>query len=94
MTVEDIFACSINGNYNLCNFLVEVKAPDGTVLVSYYPITMTKPTPKFYTYSLSGLQQTERMAPYADGKNTIHISARLANGELVEAFHTILDAGK
>lgn len=90
LTVDEIFSQMISGNYNLCNFLVEVKAPDGTVLVSYVPVTMTKPTPNFYTYSLNGLQQTERMAPYADGKNTIHISARLANGELIEAFSTVL----
>ena len=93
LTVDEIFACTINGNYNLCNFLVEVKAPDGTVLVSYYPQVMTKPTPGFYSCSLVGLQQTERMAPYADGRNTIHISARLANGELVEAFYTVLKLG-
>ena len=29
-------------------------------------------------------------APYANGKNTVHISARLANGELIEAFNTVL----
>ena len=28
--------------------------------------------------------------PYANGKNTIHIYARLSTGELVEAFQTVL----
>jgi hypothetical protein len=36
------------------------------------------------------MDQVERMEPYANGKTTIHIYARLANGELKEAFHTIL----
>ena len=93
LTVDELFSKNLFANYNLCNFRVEVKAPDGTVLVSYSPITMTKPTPKFYTFNLWGMQNTERMAPYANGKNTVHIYARLANGELIEAYKTILKMG-
>ena len=30
------------------------------------------------------------LKPYANGSNTIHIYARLSNGELLEAFQTVL----
>lgn len=75
-------------NYNLCNVKVEVKAPDGTVLVSYYPHFMTNP--QTVSTSLMGYLFTDRVQPYANGKNTIHIYAQLSNGELVEAFNTVL----
>lgn len=91
MTVQELFSLNIHANYNICNLLVEVRAPDGTVLVYYYPQIMTAPTPKYYSVSLTGCLLEERVAPYADGKNTIHISAQLANGELKEAFQTILE---
>lgn len=83
-----LFCQILYANYNICTILVEVKAPDGTVLVSYYPQAITKP----YTYNigLTGMLQEARVAPYANGKNTIHISAQLANGELKEAFSTVL----
>ena len=90
---EDITADSLSNkklcaNYNLCNIKVEVKAPDGTVLVSYYPQFMT--APQTFSVSLMGYLQTERVQPYANGKNTIHFYAQLSNGELLEAFNTLL----
>ena len=85
---QGLFSQNLYANYNICTLLVEVKAPDGTVLVSYYPHALT--TPYAYDISLTGMLQAERVAPYANGKNTIHISARLSNGEMKEAFHTVL----
>lgn len=88
LPVQKLFDQTLCANYNICTLLVEVKAPDGTVLVSYVPPAITMP----YTYevSLMGMLQAERLEPYTNGKNTIHVSAQLANGELKEAYSGIL----
>lgn len=88
MNVSELSRQNLHTNYALCTVLVEVKAPDGTVLVSYYPPVLTEPNT--FELNLASALQAERVAPYADGENTIHISARLANGELLEAFNTVL----
>ena len=90
LTILGISAHTIYTNYNLCTMKVEVKAPDGTVLVSYAP--MVNSSYNSYDYPMMGLLYTDRLTPYANGKNTIHIYAQLANGELIEAFNTILKA--
>ena len=36
------------------------------------------------------MTDVEKFAPLANGTNTIHIYVRLSNGELIEAFNTIL----
>ena len=92
MTVEELFSKSICTNYTLCTVQVQVKAPDGTQLVCYNPHINTSPTTK--TASLSEALRLERLEPYADGKNTIHIYAQLSNGEKLEAFSTILKLGE
>ena len=48
----------------------------------------TSPTTKIIP--LINALQMERLEPYADGKNTIHIYAQLSNGEKLEAFSTTL----
>lgn len=88
ITASLLFTHNLYTNFNLCNVKVEVKSPDGTVLVSYYPQIMTGQKSEYH--SLQGGLETERVAPYANGKNTIHIYARLTNGELIEVFNTIL----
>ena len=88
MTLEQLANEKICGNYNVCNLLIEVKTPDGQVMVSYYPLATTNPAK--FAVSLYGLLDEARLAPYADGKNTLHISAQLSNGELKEAFNTVL----
>lgn len=88
MTISALSRQTLCANYIPCTVLVEVKAPDGAVLFSYYPHALT--TPYTFEILLSGMLDTEKLAPYANGENTIHISARLANGELKEAFNTIL----
>jgi len=67
---------------------VEVKAPDGTALVSYNPELQTRPNT--YSTTMTGALDEARVTPYANGKNTIHIYARIANGELIEVYNTIL----
>ena len=88
MTTEEISGKALCSNYALCTMKVKIKAPDGTELVSYAPYINT--SPNSYSYPLAGTLYAERINPYANGKNTIHIYAQLANGELLEAFSTVL----
>lgn len=88
MDVNTLFSKSLVTNYSLCTVQVQVKAPDGTVLVCYNPHVNTGPSTK--EVSLQPALRLERLQPYADGKNTIHIYAQLSNGEKLEAFSTIL----
>ena len=83
-----VFSQTLYANYNVCSIKVEVKDPDGTVLVSYTPHIATNP--KLLRCPLIGGLNKDRVTAYADGKNTIHIYAQLSTGELVDAFHTIL----
>ena len=78
----------ICGNYNICTLLIEVKTPDGQVMVSYVPNVATNPAK--FTVNLFNLLDEARLKPYADGKNTLHISAQLSNGEKLEGFQTVL----
>lgn len=89
-TITQLFGKALFTNYALCNLELTVKDPDGKELFSYDPMIVT--SPKTYEVKLSEISDTARLAPYANGKNTIHIYARLANGELVEAYKTILKA--
>ena len=88
MTISELFSKSLCTNYTLCTVQVQVKAPDGTQLVCYNPHVNTSPTTK--SVSLIEALRMERLEPYADGKNTIHIYAQLSNGEKLEAYSTIL----
>ena len=88
LTAGVLFGYTLYANYNVCSIQVEVKAPDGKVLDSYTPHMSTNP--KLLRCPLNGGLDRNRLTAYADGKNTIHIYARLSTGELVEAFHTIL----
>jgi len=88
LTVQELFGNTLHTNYNLCNVRVEVKAPDGTALVSYNPELQTRPNT--YSTTMTGALDEARVTPYANGKNTIHIYARIANGELIEVYNTIL----
>ena len=92
MTVSELFSKSLCTNYTLCTVQIQVKAPDGTQLVCYNPHVNTSPTTK--SVALVEALRTERLEPYADGKNTIHIYAQLSNGEKLEAFSTILKLGE
>lgn len=92
ITAKDLFSKKLCTNYALCNIEVTVKDSEGNVLTNYDPSVVTYPS----TYELANIQDAyneERLTPYANGTNTIHIYARLATGELVEAFNTVLKIG-
>ena len=88
LSVEQLQSYTAYTNYALCTIKIKVKSPDGTDLVSYAPMVNSSFTS--YNYPLMGLIYTDRVAPYANGKNTLHIYVQLANGELIEAFTTVL----
>lgn len=88
-SLKSILGKPAGANYVINNILFEVKNADGKVLYTYDPSIFSGPS----TYSVSlnsaaGCQ--EKLAPYANGKNTIHVMVQLANGELIDAFNTIL----
>ena len=75
-------------NYSLCVVEAEVRNPAGERL-SRFSLTLLT-TADAYETMLTDPQLANRIKPYANGKNTVHIYARLANGELIEAFQGIL----
>lgn len=88
-STKEAFGLNLYGNYALCTIDIVVKNPDGQVMVSYDPDFVTLPTT--YDVTMQGVLDEQRVAPYANGKNTIHIYAQLANGEYLEAYSGILD---
>lgn len=88
LALEQILGKSLFGNYALCTLEFQVKSPDGKVLATFTPPIDTYPSN--YSVPLQYTLEPETVAPYANGSNTIHIYTRLSNGELVEAFNTIL----
>ena len=91
LTLEQIFNKTLFGNYVLCTVDFQVKTPEGKVLMSYSPDIDTYASHyDSQMYHLLDEEQTARFAKYANGENTIHIYVRLSNGELLEAFNTIL----
>ena len=88
MSLTGILGKNLFANYALCTVEFQVKDPEGTVLASYDCDISTYPSD--YNFSLWDLLDDEKLAPLANGSNTIHVYARLSNGELVEAFNTVL----
>ena len=88
LTAQEIFSNQVWGNYNVCTLDVQVKDTAGNVLLSYAPAPTSRPD----VFSMAfGSEISElNLQPYANGSNTIHIYARLSNGELLEAFQSIL----
>lgn len=88
LSVQELSSHTVHTNYKLCTIKIKVKAPDGTDLVSYAP--MVNSSYNSVDYPLMGLLDEARIGPYANGKNTLHIYAQLANGELLEAYSGLL----
>ena len=88
ITIQELVTYSLETNYAVCTFEFQVKDPDGKLLYEWDPRFMTSPTT--YSVQLSNIPLEEQVAPYADGKNTIHVNVRLANGEFLEAVNTLL----
>lgn len=92
IVAADLFSSKLCANYVICNIEVTVKDPEGNVLLSYDPSIKTTPS-SFELPNIKEGYKKDKLSPYADGKNTIHIFVRLANGELVEAYNTTLKIG-
>ena len=90
VTASQIFQKQAVGNYNITNIIVKVKDPSGNELVSYDPAISTSPRTGSYALSLTEAYDEAKLSPHANGKNTIHICVQLANGELIDAFNTVL----
>lgn len=88
ISVSALTTKNLYTNYALCLLEVQVKNPAGETLLTYYPNLHTLPIT--HEIMLTDPQLPTRVKAYANGKNTIHFYCRLSNGELVEAFNTIL----
>ena len=88
LTIKELSQKTLWGNYALLVLEFQVKNPEGQVLHSWDPEFVTLPTT--YSATLGGTLDASELSAYADGKNTIHVVARLANGELLEAYSGIL----
>ena len=88
LSLAQISTMQAHGNYNICNLIIKVTDPAGNELVSYDPSLPT--LPHEFSVNLMGGFDKDKLTPYANGENTIHINVRLANGELIEAFKTVL----
>jgi len=88
-SVKEAFGMTLFGNYAICTVDIVVKDPNGQVLVTYAPDFVTLATT--YDVTLQGALDEDRVAPYANGKNTIHVYVQLANGEYLEVYNGILE---
>ena len=89
-TIMQFMNKTLFANYALCTLEFQVKNPEGKVLKSFSPDIDTYPSD--YNIPLRHLAGDEEFTPYANGSNTVHIYVRLSNGELIEAFTTVLKA--
>ena len=80
----------VRSNYVMSDFRVEVRDPEGNVIVSNTPHVKTRVSEVCRTVKLSSFMDIETYAPYADQGNTIHIYTRLCTGQWIEAFNTTL----
>ena len=80
----------VRSNYVMSDFRVEVRDPEGNVIVSNTPHINTRVSEVCRTIRLSGFMDVETYAPYANQGNTIHIYTRLCTGQWIEAFNTTL----
>jgi hypothetical protein len=76
------------GNYNNCTVRGQVKNPEGQVLLTYKAPPISRPD-QFSVAFGSGASELE-LQPLKNGSNTIHVYARLSNGELLEAYKSVL----
>ena len=88
LPLDQILSKTLFTNYAICTVKVEIHDPAGNVLLSDAIEHST--TPFTYHVSISNSDFEEDAAVYANGKNTVHVYVRMANGELKEAFTTVL----
>ena len=85
---EILASYKLNANYAIVTFEFQIKDQNGNLLYEYDPRFNTNS--RTYDIPLNNLDIVEQFRPYANGKNTIHINARLSNGEFLEAVNTLL----
>lgn len=88
LTMAELAKLNLYTNYALCTVEVQVKDPAGNVVNSYKPNLQS--TPVTHNVSLNTILDPRRYEEFANGENTIHLYAQLANGELVEAYTSVL----
>ncbi len=81
---------TVSSNYVINTAHIDVKNADGKILYTHDLDVVTGPFSN--TIALSAILEMDKLASYANGENTIHIMVQLANGELLDAFNTILRA--
>ena len=88
MLLHDVLAKTLFTNYAICTVETQIQNPDGEVLARHRYDHQT--TPFTFHASISSNDFEEAAAPFANGKNTVHVYVRLSTGELKEAFTTVL----
>ena len=88
LALEDLLSKTVHTNYAICTMEIQVKDPNGQVMVRrHYDV---QSTPMTTHTALSNDDFAAAAAPYANGTNTVHVYVRLSTGELKEAFTTVL----
>ena len=90
MSLSALAGKEIAANYVINTAHIEVKNADGKVLYTRDLEVTTGPFNN--SIYLSNILNMEKLTSYANGTNTIHIMVQLANGELLDAYNTILPA--
>ena len=88
LPLSEVLAKTLFANYAICTVEAQIRDPSGNLLLRHSYDTQSRPS-TYHTF-LSSSDFEEKAAPFADGKNTIHIYTRLSTGELKEAFCTTL----
>ena len=91
IVLSDLMDKTLFANYAICTLELEVRTPDGQVLVRHTGGNNT--TPHTFHSPISNPEFEQDADAYANGKNTVHVLVRLSTGELKEAFQTVLKVG-
>lgn len=88
LTMAELAKLKMYTNYALCSVEVQVKDTSGNVVNSYKPDIHSLPVT--HDVSLNTILDPRKYEEFANGTNTVHLFAQLANGEVVEAYTTVL----
>ena len=88
LTMAELAKLKMYTNYALCSMEVQVKDASGNVVNSYKPDIHSLPVT--HDVSLNTILDPRKYEEFANGTNTVHLFAQLANGEVVEAYTTVL----
>lgn len=88
VTLTQLSKEKIGGNYAISNVRVTVKDASGKELLVLNPAIYTRN--RTFSIELSKALDIQQLSGYANGSNTIHITACLSTGKWIEAFRTTL----